>query len=204
MLAIYRIQAILTDKSSFSLIPTLLVLTKCFSKVVLPSFVEFFWLYEIRCRISSLITKRQRRSWVCNIETENSSGYVWMLFQKSALLCLLRLFFFVTFYKHRLYPHSNDGLGFHCVPDKAACRATQEARCSKLYMVLLLTTTKWLPASAMLAAVLPLLPSVAHWGYAKSALSFFNLSPVSVPCFSSISASHSVHQARLSLFHILL
>lgn len=111
-----------------------------------------------------------------------------MLFQKSALLCLLR-FFFVTFYKHRLYSHSNDGLGFHCVPDKAACRATQEARCSKLYMVLLLTATKWLPASAMLAAVLPLLPSVAHWGYAKSALSFFNPSPVLVPYFSSISFS---------------
>lgn len=91
MLAICRIQHNLTDKSYSSfLILTFPELPYLNASQSISFFVEFFCLYEMRCQISSLLAKRQRRSRVCNIEIENSSGYIKMLFYKSALLCLLR------------------------------------------------------------------------------------------------------------------
>lgn len=80
-----------------------------------------------------------------------------MLFYTSALLCILRGGF-ATFHKHWLCFHSNDGLTCCCTSDKEACRATQEVKCSKLYVALLLTTVMWLSASATFAADLPCCP----------------------------------------------
>lgn len=183
MLAIYRIQTILTDKSSSSVILTLPVLTH---------------LCETRCQISSLLSKRQRTSWVCNRDKEQ----FWIYW--GTAVPFETFFFFVTFCRHWCYSHSNGGLRFHCAPEKEGCRATQEVRCSKLYMGLLLTTVAWLSASATFATALPVWLFVVHQGYAKYALSSFNSTPFSMPYFDSTLASHSVHQVGLSLFHILL